>query len=308
MSDRMDVSDYRSFRAGEVISEPVGIFAADMDGTLLLPGRDFHNEDITALESLGRMNILRVIATGRSPFSFHRMMGQRLLPVDFLVLSSGAGIQNYRTGEFLRTAFMDPDLTSHAVSELLDRGYDFCLQGAVPDSHAFTYRYVSGDNPDMESRIALYTDHCRPLKIGDEKGDSTQIVIIIPPGRQEGALETVTEFMGQSCNILRTTSPLDGESLWIEIFPPSVSKSTGVEWIADMFGLTGEDAAAVGNDYNDHDLLEWVAHAFVVEDSPEHLRTRFREVPSASEGGVAEAARLWLIERGNLSDGESWPG
>lgn len=288
-------------------STPTGLFATDMDGTLLLPGNDFHRMDIAALESLGKMNILRVIATGRSPFSFDRMMGERILPVDYLVLSSGARIQNYRTGEYLRTASMNADLTSRAAKKLIHHGYDFCIQGTVPDTHVFTYRYSSGCNPDIERRIALYKNHCRPFENGDEERVSTQIVIVVPAGRQEGVLKNVTNSLGEPYSILRSTSPIDGESLWIEIFPAGVSKSSGVECIAAEFGLSGKDAAAVGNDYNDHDLLEWAGHAFVVEDSPEHLRTRFTEVPSVNDGGVAEAARLWLVERGELSEGDRWP-
>ena len=113
-------------------------------------------------------------------------------------------------------------------------------------------------------------------------------------------LDETVEMLGESYNVLRTTSPLDGESMWIEIFPEGVSKRSGVEWIATEFGLNSGDVAAVGNDYNDHDLLEWAGSAFVVEDSPEHFRTLFRKVSSANEGGVAEAAMLWLRESDTL--------
>lgn len=286
---------------------PVGIFATDFDGTLHMPGRDFHREDILALECLGSLNILRVIATGRSPFSFDRMMGKRTLPVDYLVLSCGAGIQDYQTGEFLNKASMNEALTSRAVNWLSNSGYDFCVQGEIPRNHVFTYSYNSGSNPDMQRRISLYAGYCRPIQKGDENSVSTQIVIIVPPGRQDGVVREVIESLGKSYNILRTTSPLDGESLWVEIFPAGVSKSSGVEWLAARFGLSGSDAAAVGNDYNDHDLLEWARHAFVVKDSPEHLRTRFTEVSSVNEGGVAEAARLWLVQTGQLSEVDCWP-
>ncbi len=286
---------------------PVGIFATDFDGTLHKPGRDFHRSDILALECLGSMNILRVIATGRSPFSFDRMMGERNLPVDYLVLSSGAAIQDYRTGEFLWTASSDKALTSRAVNWLSSTGYDFCVQGEIPRSHIFTYSYSSGSNPDLERRIALYTGYCRPIQKGDENSVSTQIVIIVPPGRQDGVVREITESLGESYNILRTTSPIDGESLWVEVFPANVSKSSGVERLAARFGLSGSDAAAVGNDYNDHDLLEWAGHGFVVKDSPEHLRSRFTEVSSVNEGGVAEAARLWLVKTGQLSEKDRWP-
>jgi hydroxymethylpyrimidine pyrophosphatase-like HAD family hydrolase len=133
-------------------------------------------------------------------------------------------------------------------------------------------------------------------------------VVLIPPGRDENRI--MEEFNSQLAghfSVLRTTSPLDGESLWIEIFPPEISKSSGVRWIAERHGLTGAESAAVGNDYNDHDLLEWAGCAYVVRDSPEHLRTAFTEVTSAHRGAVAHAARLWLTERGQLSGIDSWP-
>lgn len=284
-----------------------GLFAADMDGTLLLPGRGFHKRDVAALKALGEMKILRVIATGRSPFSFYRMMKKRVLPIDYLVLSSGAAIQDYSSGKYLRSLSMTCEDTAYAVEALTELGYDFCLQEAIPENHVFTYRFTSGANPDMERRIAYYPGHCRPIISGDENVVSTQIVVIVPPERAEGVLEEVTELLGDSYNVLRTTSPLDGESLWVEVFPRGISKSEGVAWIAGENGLTGNDCAAVGNDYNDHDLLEWAGSAFVVENSPAHLRTRFREVPSGADGGVAEAARLWLVDRGDLYDKQEWP-
>ena len=284
-----------------------GLFAADMDGTLILPDRGFHQRDIDALEALGEMGILRVVATGRSPFSFYRMMGKRVLPIDYLALSSGAAIQDYRSGKYLRSLSMTCEDTAFAVEILTELGYDFCLQRAIPENHVFTYKYTSESNPDMERRIAYYPGHCRPIRSGDENVVSTQIVVIVPPDRTESVLEAVTERLGDSYNVLRTTSPLDGESLWVEVFPRGISKSEGVAWIAGENGLTGKDCAAVGNDYNDHDLLEWVGSAFVVENSPVHLRTRFCEVPSGADGGVAEAARLWLVDRGDLSDEQEWP-
>ena len=286
---------------------PAGLFATDMDGTLLLPGSDFHPEDLLALEALGEMGVIRVIATGRSPFSFARMMGNRVLPVDYLVLSSGAGIMDYHSGSFIRTSSMDPRRTAELVEWLMERDMDFCVQSTIPDNHVFTYCYSTGNNPDLERRIELYRGHCSPREGEGSADGSTQVVVIIPPWKAGN--DPMREFMHlrDMYSVVRTTSPLDGESIWVEIFPPEISKGKAVEWLAARHGLTGEDAAAVGNDYNDHDLLAWAAHAYVVEDSPEHLRTSFVEVSSVRMGAVAHAARLWLRKRGQLTDAESWP-
>lgn len=284
-----------------------GLFATDMDGTLLQAEGGFHDHDLRALEALGRLGFLRVIATGRSPFSFRRMMGRRVLPVDYLVLSSGASVMDYRDGRCLWSSSMEEELANRLVEWLVSRKYDFCVQSDDLDSHAFSYHFVSGENPDMERRIDLYRGHCRPLVAAEGAGPSTQIVVIFPHEEGEDRLKEFNAQLGGDCSILRTTSPLDGESLWIEIFPPGISKSRGVAWIADRHGISPADTAAVGNDYNDHDLLEWAGHAFVVEDSPEHLRTSFTEVTSGGRGAVAQAARLWLMERGQLSGKENWP-
>jgi hydroxymethylpyrimidine pyrophosphatase-like HAD family hydrolase len=279
-----------------------------MDGTLLVPGGGFHNLDLLALEALGRMGVIRVVATGRSPFSFQRMMGRRLLPVDYLVLSSGAGIMDYATGEYLRSSFMDQASTQYLVDWLTGRGYDFCVQDRIPANHVFSYRYLSGCNPDLERRIELYEGHCSRLPRQEPAGPSTQLVAIFPPGTDEqGIMREFLAELGKGFSVLRTTSPLDGRSLWIEIFPSEISKSSGVKWIAERHGLTSYDTAAVGNDYNDHDLLMWAGSAYVVRDSPEHLRSAFTEVTSVGSGAVAHAARLWLTERGQLSGNDSWP-
>ncbi|OPL19388.1 MAG: hypothetical protein AVO35_10910 [Candidatus Aegiribacteria sp. MLS_C] len=287
---------------------PPGLFATDMDGTMLLPGMDFHELDLLALEELGRMGFIRVVATGRSPFSFMRMLDGRRLPVDFLVLSSGACIIDSSTGEYLRTSSMDGDSTSRLVDLLMEEGYDFCVQDTIPSNHVFRYCYQSGSNPDLERRLRLYDGYCRPLTEREEGKPCSQLVVVVPPGRDEASLVAgFSRILGDSCSVVRSTSPLDGESLWIELFPPEVSKSRGVMWVAERHGISRENVAAVGNDYNDHDLLEWAGSAYVVEDSPEHLRTSFTEVTSVYRGAVAHAARLWLTERGQLAPGARWP-
>ena len=56
--------------------------------------------------------------------------------------------------------------------------------------------------------------------------------------------------------VIRTTSPLDHRSTWIEVFPREVSKSQAAAWLAARHGIRRGDVCAVGNDYNDRDLLE----------------------------------------------------
>jgi hydroxymethylpyrimidine pyrophosphatase-like HAD family hydrolase len=93
--------------------------------------------------------------------------------------------------------------------------------------------------------------------------------------------------------VIRTTSPLDGASRWIEIFPLSVSKARGAEWVVRRHGIRDQDVLAVGNDYNDLDLLDWAAASYLVKNAPQPLHDLFPTVPSNDASGFSEAVSRW---------------
>ncbi len=105
-------------------------------------------------------------------------------------------------------------------------------------------------------------------------------------------------------NIIRTTSPLDEKSTWIEVFPENASKSIAAEWLTDRLNISSSKVLAIGNDFNDLDLLEWSGTRFVVANAPGELRSKYRTVSSNDNNGVAEAINLWLSENGeSLTNG-----
>ncbi|HSS63753.1 MAG TPA: HAD hydrolase family protein, partial [Gammaproteobacteria bacterium] len=91
-----------------------------------------------------------------------------------------------------------------------------------------------------------------------------------------------------------TTSPLDNSSRWIEIFPRTVSKAIASTWICTRFDLDRGRALAVGNDFNDRDLLDWAPSARVVANAPEALKRLYKSVKSNDDDGFSEAVDEWL--------------
>ena len=94
-------------------------------------------------------------------------------------------------------------------------------------------------------------------------------------------------------SVVRTTSPLDGQSRWIEIFSSQVSKARASQRIAGELGIREELVMAIGNDYNDLDLLQWAQTSYVVSDSPAELLAGFSRVRSGDESDFSEAVALW---------------
>ena len=272
---------------------PAGLFITDLDGTLLRSDRTLAASDLAALRRLGDHGVVRAVATGRSIFSFENATPAEL-PVEYVIFSSGAGVAVHPGGRLLRSAGLEPAEIRQAVALLRALNLDFMVQRAIPDTHVFGYSAGTGDNPDFAARIDLYRRFAFPLDDDiDRFGPATQLVAIVPPERAETALAAVRRELG-GLTVIRTTSPLDGRSTWIEVFPPGISKGQTAEWLAAGLGVARTRTFSVGNDFNDLDLLEWAQSPYVTANAPEELRRRFPTVASNDRCGVAEAIGRWL--------------
>jgi hydroxymethylpyrimidine pyrophosphatase-like HAD family hydrolase len=274
-------------------THPRGIFVTDFDGTLLRSDRTVSQVDRTALKRLGDYGALRVIATGRSLYSFNKVADPEL-PVDFVIFSTGAGICDYPGRRMLRNIGLEPDEVKQAVDVLLAAQLDFMIHDPIPENHRFRYHALDRPNRDFDRRVALYREFAQPL-VGpqDGFGAATQLVAVVPAAAGFDALQLIRDRL-TDFSIIHTTSPLDGESTWIEIFPFNVSKGLTTSWLTTRLGIDLRDTVSVGNDYNDLDLLEWAETSYVVANAPAALTTRFTCVASNDENGVAEAVERWL--------------
>lgn len=268
---------------------PSRLVVTDLDGTLLDYASRLSDVNRRTLETLGCNGVVRAVATGRSLYSARLVMHERF-PVDYLAFSSGAGIVSWPDGRLLRSPEMDPGLVSRLVARLRDLGLDFMVQHAAPDSHRFQFVRSSQRNVDFEHRIERYRRYARPLhdSVAAEFRVS-QFVVIEPPGTDSHLELLMREF--KSVHVVRTTSPLDHASTWIELFPEGVSKAHASDWIRERHAIDPERTLAVGNDYNDLDMLEWAAHAFVVSNAPSSMRERFAVVSANHDNGFTEAVR-----------------
>ena len=280
---------------------PVGLVATDLDGTLLGPDHALGTRDAAALRALGRAGVVRVVATGRSLHAAERVL-DRGFPIDYLAASSGAGIVDWRSGRILHTHRFEARGARRAAEVLTRLGVDFMAHSPVPDDHRFRFVRARPANPDFERRVGRYGEFATPWREGkaargpgagaDAMPEACQFVAILLPG--EWALFERLSAALPGFAVVRSTSPLDGRSLWAEVRPPGVGKAAAVAWLAGRHRLDAKRTAAVGNDYNDSDLLGWSANPFVVGNAAAELRERFRVVSPNDAGGfsdVVEAVR-----------------
>ncbi|HCK75555.1 MAG TPA: hypothetical protein DHW07_00240 [Gammaproteobacteria bacterium] len=265
----------------------------DLDGTLLGRNQDLCERNRATLEHLDSLDISRVVVTGRSLFSCDRVLDDDF-PIDLLVTSSGAGIFSFKPKKLLCQFALENTEMTNAIDVLEQMKLDFMVHDPVPDNHRFRWRRFGRANPDFDRRLSLYAGHHQMLEQGPPPVcNAAQLLAIAPSDDPITVHDELARYL-PNLNIIRTTSPLDHCSVWYEIFPKTVGKSYAAQWICDHFGLDAATALAVGNDFNDVDMLRWASMARVVGNAPEPLAREFLSVADHSEAGFSDAVAEWL--------------
>jgi len=271
------------------------VAATDFDGTLYRTDYTVSEKNTETLLRLGEKGILRVIVTGRSYFSLMTAI-DRDFPVDYCIVSSGSGIYEFDSGTMIYKTEIDTDDSVYIRDKLLELDCDFMIHLGLPDNHLFMFRRSGRYNPDFEKRLEYYREHGSEIR-GDsvlpESGVS-QFLVIDGPG---GTLFERIRDMLKGFTVIRTTSPLDHASSWIEIFPAGTDKGSTLEKLAGMYGIEPDMVFSIGNDYNDLHMLRWAGSPFVVGNAADDIKKEFKTVGTNDDDGFSEAVDLWLEEK-----------
>jgi len=273
---------------------PPGLLATDLDGTLAVGGI-INKTDLAAAESLRARGIPILVITGRNPKSMNKV--ENLWEVaDEILFSSGSGLLTAAQALPTERARLSPGDVASITAIITDAGEDYCVLDPVPANHQFSWKCCRPhqENPDFVSRMNIYAEWARP-DIGSP-GPASQVLVILPPGiiPDTGLKNALSKW-----SVFHSSSPIDHESIWLEIFPNGMTKGSALaEWCL-MKNIDRERVLALGNDFNDEAMLSWAGMGRVVENAPQALKDRFTVLPPAGQGGFTAAAKeiLELLQR-----------
>ncbi len=272
------------------------LIAIDMDGTLLPTNSQTISErNAKALRAAQEAGITVAIATGRRPaYTVPLLVGLGLRADTPLIASNGAVLSTLGGGVIDR---------SHMESRVA-RGLCGVLRpfGAV----VFTFdrpgrgELVLEDIDQAHGRIAMWVETNRnaievvkPLESalidGDDPIQGMAAGTIFEMKEAEGALKA-SEW-GAECEAVRTEYPARDISI-LDLLPLGVSKGWALERLAVRLGVDRKETMAIGDNWNDADMLEWAGQGIVMANAAPELRelanTRgWKQAPSNDDDGVA---------------------
>lgn len=269
-----------------------GICISDLDGTLLPHNGKISATNLIMLEELAQRGICRVLATGRSLFSMSKVVPIDA-PFDYVIFATGAGIMDWKKQELIYSQNLDTKQILRVCEVLEDLKLDYMLHNSIPETHHIQYKSF-GTNTDFTNRIDIYREFATELQHSETPSwdGATQFLTIVEHNRKDLYEDLCTRL--HPLTAIRTTSPLDFCSIWIEIFAPGVNKGEGIMRLLQIIGMSLRHCMVIGNDYNDLHMLELCPFAYVTANAPQELKDKFEVVASCDKDGFSAAVQHWL--------------
>lgn len=275
---------------------PVRLVAIDVDGTLLATfSQKLAERTAGALRSAQAAGITVTIATGRRfAYTAPLLSGLGLRPDTPLITSNGA-VTRTLAGERMDACHLQSDV-AHGLCGLL-RPFGTLV---------FTFDQVGKgelvleDLEQAHDRIALWVDANRdaievvwPLERAFERGhDPIQGMVCGGLDQMKAAEKALKESpLHAWCECIRTEYPARDLSI-LDLMPPGVSKGWSFARLASRLGIDRKETMAIGDNWNDLDMLEWAAQGVMMGNAAAELRgiakmRGWKQAPPNDQEGVA---------------------
>lgn len=284
----------------------IKLLALDLDGTLL-DSRGIitpaNREAIRAAEASG---VLVSIATGRR-FRDARPVGLELELNAPLITHNGALLKFAATLESVSATLLDTETTREIVRVGKYYGGDALISADPHGKGAMLYDRVSRENIPLQKYLAwserLHGNDAEEAVVQVSDLDAAlpdhEVIHISFSGQCGPMAELIRYLRGDlagSVTILPTIYPHLDFTL-IDVLPLGTSKGTGVGALAARNGLSSENVMAVGDNFNDLEMLEYAGTAVVMGNADPSLleRREFYTTLSNDESGVASAIERFIL-------------
>lgn len=284
----------------------IKLLALDLDGTLLNSRGEIPDANRTAIRAAEDRGVLVTIATGRR-FRDGRPVGLELELNAPLVTHNGALLKYADTLETVAASLIATETALEIVRVGKEFGGDALVSADPHGKGSLLYDRLSDDNIPLKKYIAwakrLHGDeaeeavmHVEDLNEVLNKHEVIHISFSGSCGRMDEMAEVLRAELCDTVTILSTIYPRLDFTL-IDILPPDASKGEGLEKLAILNQLTPGEVMAIGDNFNDVEMLEFAGTAVVMGNADPSLleRDEFYTTVSNDEDGVAAAIDRFIL-------------
>jgi Cof subfamily protein (haloacid dehalogenase superfamily) len=272
---------------------PIRLIALDIDGTLVADDLVIGERTMAAITEARRRGIEVALVTGRMATS--AMPFAEALQLDGpLVAQQGAliramppaGSRPGRLGRLLYHRPLKPETTIDIVK--------WCrARDLIPHFNHLEWMVVAKDEERLEEYRLFVGDRLRLVDdvLVRARHPVTKVVAI---GDGEHGLELLDDARAYFDGRAEVTL---SHPRFMEFLAPGVSKGAAVRWLARRHGVPLEQALAIGDQYNDLEMISEVGHGIAMPSAPEAVQAVAQYVaPTVREEGAAQMIEMIALD------------
>ena len=273
-----------------VAKPSIRLLAADIDGTLLNPQLQISEADMAALRRAQDEGVEIVLVTGRR-HKFALPIAEQL-GFDLWVISSNGAVTRSLAGETFHRDLLPVEACRRLCGEMREFRGNTVLTFDTEGKGAIVLEHMQELNASIQRWLEKnleYIDFVIPLEDALTQ-DPVQAMFCGPIARMRRVLEGLAASqVEEQFTVLRTEYPVRDLSI-VDVLNRGCTKGQALERWANFRGIPREQVMAVGDNYNDIEMLAYAGSPFIMGNASEELRARGWAVTlSNAENGVAAA-------------------
>jgi Cof subfamily protein (haloacid dehalogenase superfamily) len=284
---------------------PIRLIALDIDGTLVDDDLVIGERTLAAVAEATRRGIAVSLVTGRMatsavPFAETLALTGPIVSQQGALVRAMAASSSKRIGRLMYHRPLKPEVTVEIVRWCQERGLtphfnylELMIVGAS-ESHLEEYRLFVGDRLRVVSDIAARA-----------YGPVTKVVAI---GEGHHSLDVLDEGRARFAGRAEVTL---SHPRFLEFLAPHVSKGMAVRWLARRARVPLGQCLAIGDQYNDLEMISEVGHGVAMPSAPAAVQAaaRFVAPPVGEEGAAQMIERIaldgWRARRSGAVPGDA---
>jgi Cof subfamily protein (haloacid dehalogenase superfamily) len=285
---------------------PIRLLALDLDGTLLNSHGQLSERNRLAIAAARELGVRVAVVTGRR---FRDARPPALeLGLDVPVIShNGALTKHARTLETVSATLLPLPAAREVLRVGRAAGSDAMVSDDPHGKGLLVYDHISEDNHALGKYIAWSRrihgdeaeDAVRRVPSLDEYLDHAPVHISFSGTCAPMSVlrERLKDELGDSIRVLSTEYPKQDFTL-LDVLHPGASKGVGVAAAAREYDLKQAEVMAVGDNYNDLEMLAYAGTGVLMGNAAPSLRDQFDFHVTATndEDGVALAIEEFILK------------
>ena len=275
---------------------PVRLIAIDVDGTLLDSNFQVSEQNLATLRMAHAMGVEIVLATGRR--HIFALPVAQALGFDAAIISSNGAITRSPDGSLFHRDPLPLAATLELIAHMTDfrRNLVVTLDADGPGSLLLeTLEELNVSIKRWLEKNACHLRFVQPIEQGLDR-DPIQAMFCGNIQRMIAVQQQLLKNKPLLSRITALKTQYDQRDLcMLDILNKDCSKGAALKRWAGHKGHQAAEVMAIGDNYNDIEMLEFAGHAYLMGNSPEDLRDRGWQVTMGNDdNGVAAAIEAAL--------------